>query len=305
MKSEHRHELQTNELGKIAEKLTAFMEVHGNRLMIGVCVASLLASAVIYWVRTRRNSEAAAWRELAGALAVNRADDFYDVWNGNQGTSVGLWARVHEGESRLGNGTATLFRNLDTGIEEVKKARDAFQAVVDDRHSPPEVRERGLLGLGRALESLSEPSKAVKVYETLLKEFKNTIYKDDAEERIAVLNKSGPEFYAWFTKFERPKPVEKNPHDPIGDETTDEEKADLEKFLKSGSKSAGDDGESPTLPDSGKPVKGPEETAPSKAPKPDSSEEGDAGTESKSEPESKTEPDDAAQPKPESKPDES
>jgi hypothetical protein len=310
MKSEHRHDLQTNELGKIAERLTAFLEVHGNRLMIGVCVVSLLASAMIYWVRTRRNNEAAAWRELAGAVAANRADDFYDVWNGNQGTTVGQWARVHEGETRLANGVEQLFSNLDLGTEEVKKARAAFQAVVDERRSPREVRERGLLGLGRALESLSEPAEAVKVYETLVKEFKDSIYKNDAQERIDVLKKSGPEFYAWFTKFDRPKPIEKSPHDPFGDETSEEqnadlENADLEKFHKSGSKSAADEGESPTLPDTDKPAKEPKETSPSKAEQPDSEGDGDAGPGSKSESEPKSEPDNGEKPEPESKPDES
>jgi hypothetical protein len=307
MKREHRHDLQTNELGKITERLTAFMEVHGNRLMIGVCIASLLASAIIYWVRTRRNNDVAAWRELAGAVAANNPDDFYDVWNGNKGTAVGLWARVHEGEARLGMGVEKLFRNLDAGTVDVKKAREAFQTAVDDRHTPPEIRERALLGLGRALESLSEPAEAVKAYESLVKEFKNSIYKDDAEERIAVLNKTGPEFYAWFSKFERPKPVDKSPHDPIGDETSDEEKARFEEYIKSGfGKSAGEDGAAPTIPDSDKPAGEPDESAPSKSDeKPDSQEGDDATPESKSMPESKAEPDDGKKPEPDPKPNES
>ena len=96
MKSEHRHELQTNELGKFTEKMGSFLEVHGNRLMIGICVASLVASGIIYWVRTDRNSEASAWRELSQAIASNDPQDMKDVWNNHKRTPAGHWARVRE-----------------------------------------------------------------------------------------------------------------------------------------------------------------------------------------------------------------
>src|SRR5205823_7640856 len=102
MKSEHRHDLQTNELGKITEKLGSFMEVHGNRLMIGVCVVSLAASVAIYWFRTQRNADAAAWREMSTAIATGKAEDSFDVWVGHRGMRTGHWARVRAGESWLG-----------------------------------------------------------------------------------------------------------------------------------------------------------------------------------------------------------
>ena len=262
MKSEHRHDLQTNELGKFTEKVGGFMEVHGNRLMIGVCVVSLAASGVIYWVRTQKNSEAAAWREVSTALATNKAEDFNDVWAEHKGTTTGLWARVHEGERRLGLGVQELFRNVEAGREELKKAQNAFQTVVDDRHAPAEVRERGLIGLGRTLESLSEGNEgeAVKTYEMLVKEFPESLYKNDAQERIVALNKgSGQEFYAWFAKYQRPKAIEKSPHDKFGaglEEDTEKTIEEIKKLHRiserSGGKPADEDSESPELPETGK-----------------------------------------------------
>jgi hypothetical protein len=257
MKSEHRHELQTNELGKFTEKLGSFLEVHGNRLMIGICVVSLVASGIIYWVRTTRNTDAAAWRELSSAIAANKADDFKDVWNAHRGTPAGLWARLREGESRLSLGVQRLFDNLEAGTTDVQKARDAFKNVIDDRKSPTEARERALIGLGRALESLSEPTDAVKAYKSLLSEYPSSIYKTDAEERIAVLEKgSGQEFYAWFAKYPRPKLSERRPHDKFGDELNDDGPSLPEQIEKlksdvksSGLKRSGDDAEAPALPD--------------------------------------------------------
>jgi hypothetical protein len=277
MKSEHRHDLQTNELGKITEKLGSFMEVHGNRLMIGVCVISLAASVAIYWVRTQRNADAAAWREMSTAIATGKAEDFYDVWVEHKGTPTGLWARVHEGESWLGQGVQELFRNVELGTEHLKKARDAFRTVVDDRHAPAEVRERGLIGLGRSLESLSDGSEtdALKAYESLVKEFPDSIYKQNAEERIAVLSKgSGQEFYAWFAKYPRPKTADKRPHDRTGDDLSDDDDfiKKLESISKPGGRKASDDAESLDLtddkPDSGEP--GALKSSSDSEPKPDS-----------------------------------
>src|SRR5262245_26115611 len=303
MKSEHRHELQTNELGKFTEKLGSFLEVHGNRLMIGICIASLVASGLIYWIRTQRNSEATAWRELSRAIASNDPQDLKDVWSAHTGTTAGHWARVREGERRLTIGVQRLFDNLEAGTEDVKKARDAFKNVVDDRKSPPEARERGLVGLGRAFESLSETTEAVKAYKSLASEFPNSIYKADVEQRIAVLEKgSGQEFYAWFAKYPRPKLSERRPHDKFGGGLDDDGPSLPEQIEKlksdiksSGLKSSKDDVEAPALPDE-------EETdgnqAGSKAkPDGDSKADPDAGPDSK--------PDTDRKSAPSSKPDES
>jgi hypothetical protein len=291
MKSEHRHDLQTNELGKITEKVGSFMEVHGNRLMIGVCVVSLAASVAIYWVRTQRNADAAAWREMSTAIATGKAEDFYDVWVEHKGTPTGLWARVHEGESWLGQGVQELFRNVELGTEHMKKARDAFQTVVDDRKALAEVRERGLIGLGRALESLSDGNEAdaLKSYESLVKEFPDSVYKEDALDRIAVLRKgSGQEFYAWFAKYPRPKTADIRPHDKTGEDLSDEESDTIRKLesLSSPGRRGADDEESLEL-------SGPD--------KPASDEADKAASKSDREPDSEPKPDSV--PEPESKPD--
>jgi hypothetical protein len=230
MKSEHRHELQTNELGKYAEKLAIFLDVHGNRLMLGVCLACVPLAAFIYWYRTSTNNEAAAWRDFAAAVSSNQADDFLEVWDAHKSSPVGLWARVHEGESRLTQGVETMFRNVETGIEGLKKARTAFQSVVDDKRAPQEIRERALIGLGRALESMSDGSEgeAKQAYESLVKEYPNSIYKGDAEARIAALSKTdSQEFYAWFASYPRPKIDAKRPRDKLTGDDNESLTADM------------------------------------------------------------------------------
>lgn len=257
MKSEHRHELQTNDLGKFAEKAAVFIDVHGNRLMIGVCLACLPLAGFIYWWRSDTNAQAAAWRDFSAAINAGTATEFHGVWQDHPGTAPAYWARVHEGEQWLTQGVQSMFRNVETGMDELKKSRDSFQAIIDEHGRVPlELRERALIGLGRALESMSDGSAgdAVKAYETLVKEFPNSIYKKDAEERIAVLNKgSGQEFYAWFTKYPRPKLPAKGPRDRLSGDIDEKTREVLDKFdsaLKGAGKDKSADDESLELPES-------------------------------------------------------
>ena len=306
MKSEHRHELQTNDLGKFAEKMAVFIDVHGNRLMIGICLACLPLAGFIYWWRSDSNAQAAAWRDFSAAINVGKAEDFHAVWQDHPGSSPAWWARVHEGEQWLARGVQSMFRNVETGTEELKKARDSFQAIIDNpRKAPAELRDRALIGLARALESMSDGSEgeAIKAYESLIKEFPNSIYKKDAEERIAVLNRgSGQEFYAWFTKYPRPKLPTKGPHDKFGgamdDETTQKMLDEFKSLSKAagkaaGKKSADDDDESLSLPESEKPdgdekpAEGAPDDATDKPARPESKPESDPKPDSASEPESK------------------
>ncbi|HTI49838.1 MAG TPA: hypothetical protein VL475_02765, partial [Planctomycetaceae bacterium] len=179
MKSQHRHDLQTNELGKVADKVATsvggFFEIYGNRIMIGFCVVSVAAAGLIYKWKLDRAHEAAAWRDLSKA---SRAEDYAGVWERNPGTIAARWARVHEGESRLDEGVQLLFTNVESGMKELKLAREALQRVVDEQDTPAEIRERALFSLGRCLESMSDGSEsdAVKTYQTLLREFPASIY---------------------------------------------------------------------------------------------------------------------------------
>lgn len=282
MKSEHRHELQTNELGKFAEKLAIFIDVHGNRLMIGVCLACLPLAGLIYWYRTTTNNEAAAWRDFAAAVSNNKADDFLEVWETHKSSPVGLWARVHEGESRLTLGVETMFRNVEAGLVELNKAKTAFQSVVDDRKAPQEVRERAIIGLGRALESMSDGNEAdaVKAYELLVNDYPNSIYKEDAAARITALKRPGSQdFYAWFAKYPRPKIEEKRPRDKItGDDSESLTQEMLDKLNETvkgfGKKPAKKDAEAPAESESDKPDAdqgdGKSEPKPDSVPEPES-----------------------------------
>lgn len=222
MKSQHRHELQTNELGRIADRVAAastdFYALHGKSVLYGICFVAIAAALLIVLTKRNHQAEASAWRDLAAAI---NPEDLAMVAETHPGTSAGRWAKVREGELRLNEGIQLAFTNFESAEKELKLSRKALQAVVDERGAPPEIRERALYSLALCLESQSDgsESEAIKTYEALLREFPASIYKTEAERRMAALAAgSGQAFYAWFSKYDRPKVVERGPRDRAVDD---------------------------------------------------------------------------------------
>src|SRR5580704_13890149 len=232
MKSEHRHELKTNELERIASEWghTAEHYVQDNWMLLAaaVVVIAIGAGGLVYWRSSSGTAGQQGWREFASAT---KASDFGKVADKFPGTAAGSWARLMEGEIELNSGVRSKFTDRAAGRSDLKKAQENFEKLIADKATPSDVMERALFGLARAKEALPDknlgPSKiddaAIETYQRLLTEFPISIYKDYSESRIAALKTgTAQDFYAWFEQ-QNPKPADREmPKDlipPSPDET--------------------------------------------------------------------------------------
>jgi hypothetical protein len=232
MKSEHRHELKTNELERIASEWghTAEHYVQENWMLLAAAVVAIAigAGSLVYWRSSSGVAGQQGWREFASA---NKASDFGNVADKFPGTAAGSWARLMEGEIELNSGIRSSFTDRAAGRSDLKKAQENFEKLIADKATPSDVMERALFGLARAKEALPDknlgPSKvddaAIETYQRLLTEFPISIYKDYSESRIAALKTgTAQDFYAWFEQ-QNPKPADREmPKDlipPSPDET--------------------------------------------------------------------------------------
>jgi hypothetical protein len=232
MKSEHRHELKTNELERIASEWghTAEHYVQDNWMLLAaaVVVIAIGAGGLVYWRSSSGTAGQQGWREFASAT---KASDFGNVADKFPGTAAGSWARLMEGEIELNSGVRSSFTDRAAGRSDLKKAQENFEKLIADKATPSDVMERALFGLARAKEALPDknlgPSKiddaAIETYQRLLTEFPISIYKDYSESRIAALKTgTAQDFYAWFEQ-QNPKPADREmPKDlipPSPDET--------------------------------------------------------------------------------------
>lgn len=205
MKSEHRHELQRNDLGQIALQAKPWLEQYGMQLLGGIVVALVAVVGWLIW-SSQPPADAEAWNKLNTAQTV---DDFGAIADKAPDSLAGAWARLRMAELNLEEGMMKAFTDRELALKDLKRAHEDFDQVLSGKVSLTDgMRQRALLGLARCLEVTSDGSTepAIEVYQKLTTGSPASIYSKAAEERIKELKTGGAkEFYAWFHK-QTPKP---------------------------------------------------------------------------------------------------
>jgi hypothetical protein len=171
--------------------------------IVGVGYGSL-----VYYRSTVYEKATTTWGKFGKAQS---AADFGEVAKETANTEISIWARLAEGESELRDGVRLQFTDRKSADSELKKAGEAFDAVIMSGDAPASARERAFIGKARFLEATSDGAvdKALEAYESFAKKYPESIYKQLVEERITALKSpSSKEFYAWFSK-QNPKPEDR------------------------------------------------------------------------------------------------
>lgn len=211
MKSEHRHELKTNELQRVTAQFMKNLEPYSNQILIGLVAVSVVAGGAVWFARSAGTANELGWTQLATAQSpedlANVADEFPD-------RTVGKWARLLEAEGLLETGIQLAFTDRPAALSDLKKAQESFEKVLV-LEPPDEIHDRALYGLARTLETLSsgDTSAAIAAYERLQQGVRSeayaVLYRQEAANRIEELKKGrGQAFYAWFHEQD-PKPQDR------------------------------------------------------------------------------------------------
>lgn len=205
MKSEERHQLAQNDLQVGLNHWLDRIEPYSNHILGGVVVATLVAVSLILWSRSSAATSDEGWMRISQARTAEQLEQVADQY---KGTPAGDWATLSAARMSYTQGIETSLTDRKSSDESLKQARELYDRLLKAKVSP-DLREEALKGMGLTLESVSgaDVSKAVEAYETLIKEFPNSPFKDYAAFRVADLkNPQASEFYAWFRK-QNPKPA--------------------------------------------------------------------------------------------------
>ncbi len=216
MKSEQRHELQTNIL---ADRIGTGIESARPVLPMVLGAIALVVVGLLGWglySSNARSRTALAWTDYYFNLTTSTepgtffdlqagdADDFLDVADEFPSSSVAKWAQLSAGGQFLEQGVETLYRNRVEGEKLLNQAVEAFGVAAEA--SEPSLSLQAHYGLGRSYEALSKLSEAAEAYEQVLAEEPYEALKKDVERRLEFISsQEGKEFYAWFSKLD-PKP---------------------------------------------------------------------------------------------------
>jgi len=209
MKTERRHELQTNVLadwlGDQIERLRPYA-----RLALGI----VLAVAVVLLLYTYLSSQSArqtekGFQEYFLALdelntkrnpeSLTRLAESSELAN----TPVGHWAQLSLGDNYLRVGVDQLFNDRAAGIKSLHSAIDEYAQVAKQTQQPM-LADRATMGMARAYESLNDLEKARAKYDSLAKG--SGAFSAEAQQRLKDLGQqSTKQFYDWFFATKPPR----------------------------------------------------------------------------------------------------
>jgi tetratricopeptide (TPR) repeat protein len=215
MKTERRHELQTNELAIWLAGWVGKIKPYGKLILGGIILllAVWVATAFI-WNRGQKEREQ-AWSSFFQVYegADVDADQLTQMATAQSygETEAGLWALQTAADLRLGRGAQQLFVDRTQAIEDLEKAEETYRSVTEKAQDPL-LKQRAMFGLAQTLESRNNFEDAKKQYQQVVQTWPDSAVGHLAQQRIDNLQQPATQdWYAWFAEQ---KPVVSPLSDP-------------------------------------------------------------------------------------------
>jgi hypothetical protein len=210
MKTERRHDLKTNELADWLGKSMVRVE---ENYKVGLGIVAVIILIVAVWAYLRNSTAQQmqeSWTAFQRASTQGNANELTDVATRYSDLPAGACARMMLADTQLRAGTDQLFADRADANDQLRRAFENYQLVIDSNADlTPIVKQRALLGLARAAESLNDLPRAREAYQQLAdtNRWPQAFYSKEAQIRLDALTRnSTKEFYDWFAKQE-PRPA--------------------------------------------------------------------------------------------------
>ena len=205
MKTQRRHELQTNVLADWIGHKVELVRPHLNTIGIVVAVAVLAVLAAIYFLRGRDTKISVGWEDYYFALAERDTDRLGAVAEDHPGTPAALWAKQSEADLELAKGIESLFIDRNAAKESLNRARTRYEEIEESAAGQPLLLQRARFGLAQLYEAQSNIEKAQKYYDLVAASTTDASLSKQAQQRLDVLK--DPAVEKWYNWFSRQKPV--------------------------------------------------------------------------------------------------
>lgn len=195
MDSEHRHELEENELARWLAGKVESLKPQLPAITLGVVVLIAGIIGINGWKTSSAAAKADRWRDFAIAMEQGNPDlvDLKTAAENNPGTPVADWADVTWADGKLFQASQLYFRNRDNANQAAEEAVEVYKRLVSS--SDRDVSERANFQLGRALELQGKLDEAAKQYARVTGAFAQ-VAKSRAEQ---LGTEAVKEAYGWIT----------------------------------------------------------------------------------------------------------
>lgn len=185
------------------------LERYSKQVLAGCLLLVLVIVGAVLWYRAGESRNAAAWTAF---MECRAPEDFIQLADQHRNTPVGDWARLEGAKQFLQQGLARALTDRATSETALTNAKEAYQAILNNKSASNEVRQEALYGLATVLDATSDGNTkpAIDAYDALIKEFPNSPHRLWAESRANDLKTENAQaFYAWFSKQD-PKPADRS-----------------------------------------------------------------------------------------------
>ncbi len=224
MKSERRHELQTNTLADWTGHQIDNVKPHLNLILTVVLAAVAVLLAWVYFREWNSSRTTAAWTDFYSAANSSDAASLVEMAQKHAGEPASVWALLLASDVQLEQGAEQAFRDRKEAETSLKQAAEGYETVLKDpaHGRTPLLRRRAMFGLAESHETLfavtgdKESLEAAKKYYTeVAKAWPDTVLGRTAREKDAALaSRNTQEFLAWFSKQE---PIKTEPPGEMGE----------------------------------------------------------------------------------------
>jgi tetratricopeptide (TPR) repeat protein len=206
MKSERRHELETNELANWLAKVIEAIKPYGNAILAVTLLVVVTGIIYVWWARQSAAKTSDGWTEYYQLLDKNSDPaDFEELAQQYPETRLAHWSTAVAGDFRLAMGCNLLFVNKAAAEQELRRAADDY-AMVRRNSREPELQERAAFGLARAYEAQGDLKQAREYYQKVATDWPNGAFADESTRRLKNLERPATKaMYDRLAKYD-PKP---------------------------------------------------------------------------------------------------
>jgi len=197
MKSERRHELQTNYLADHLGTAVSSGKSYATWLVGGIIAAAVLAMGYGLYSSQVAQSNSQAWGDYYFNIGSGDAEVFQQVAKDHPQTSAASWAEQAWADHQLMVGLDQIYNNRSEAEKSIQAAIDVYEKILASAYEP-ELRNRAAIGLGQALESIGKLDDAARHYQQVAGSGAGA-FANMATNRLAwIKSGEGKSFYEWF-----------------------------------------------------------------------------------------------------------
>jgi hypothetical protein len=209
MKSERRHELQTNTLADWAGHQIEAIKPHLNLILTVILAAVAVVLVWAYFIRWNASQSTAAWSDFYRAADDSEPAALLEMAKQHAGEPASVWALLLAADAQLAEGAEQTFTDRKAAESSLKQAVQSYEVVLKELREPT-LRRRALFGLAEAYEALfavtgdgKDLDAARKNYEEIARQWAETAMGRAAEKKAGELaSPQTQEFLTWFSEQE-------------------------------------------------------------------------------------------------------